>query len=128
MAGVLQWIEGRVRRQVAPLSREIGVTVLVILTGICAAGVLFLLRFLIALCQDGEPRDAVHLIRVTPARTDGDEPDAGSRDEALKLSDSHAVRNRRSRHTPAATTAARSEMEVGAKAKRYSANQGRYSA
>jgi hypothetical protein len=104
--------------------------VLVILTGICAAGVLFLLRFLIALCQEHEPAPAVHLLKVTPAQTDGDEPDAGSEEEALKLGDSHAVRNRRSRHTPAATTATWSEMEVASsvKAKRYSANQGRYSA
>jgi hypothetical protein len=102
---------------------------LVILTGICAAGVLFLLRFLIALCQDSEPRNAVHLLRATPQAA-GDEPDAGSGEEALKLGDSHTVRNRRSRHTPAATTATWSEMEVAssAKAKRYSANQGRHSA
>ena len=105
-------------------------TVLVILTGVCAAGVLFLLRFLIALCQEHEPGNAVHLLNVTPARTDGDEPDAGSEQEAMKLGDSHSVRNRRSRHTPAATTATWSEMEVvsSAKAKRYSANQGRHSA
>ena len=104
--------------------------VLVIMTGICAAGVLFLLRFLIALCQEGEPRDAVHLLRVTPARTGRDEPDGGDEEESLNLGDSHTVRNRRSRHTPAATTVTRSEMEVAssAKAKRHSANQGRHSA
>jgi hypothetical protein len=104
------------------------VIVLVIFTGICAAGVLFLLRFLIALCQEHETGNAVHLLNVTSARTNGDAPDAGSGEEVVKSGDSHAVRNRRSRHTPAATTAARSEMEVGAKTKRYSANQGRYSA
>jgi hypothetical protein len=106
------------------------VIVLVIFTGICAAGVLFLLRFLIALCQEREPGNAVHLLNVTPARTDGDEPDAGSEEEVLKSGDSHAVRNRRSRHTPAATTATWNEMEIAstAKAKRYSANQGRHSA
>ena len=101
---------------------------LVILTGICAFGVLFLLRFLIALCQEREPGNAVHLLNVTPARTNGDEPDDGSEEESVKLGDSHTLRNRRSRHTPAATTATWNEMEVGAKTKRYSANQGRYSA
>jgi hypothetical protein len=119
-----------VRRQVAQLSREIGVTVLVILTGICAVGVLFLLRFLIALCQEHEPGRAVHLLNVTPAPTGRDEPDGGDEEESLNLGDSHILRNRRNRHTPAATTARWSEMEVASntKAKRYSANQSRYSA
>ena len=104
--------------------------VLVILTGICAAGVLFLLRFLIALCQEREPEAAVHLLSFAPARTGRDEPDGGDEEESLNLGDSHTVRNRRSRHTPAATTATWSEMEIAssAKAKRHSANQGRHSA
>jgi hypothetical protein len=103
---------------------------LVIITGICALAVLFLLRFLIALCQEHEPGNGVHLLNVTPARTDGDEPDAGSQEESLKSGDSHTVRNRRSKYTPAATTATRSEMEVvsSAKTKRHSANQGRHPA
>ncbi|MGB9104581.1 MAG: hypothetical protein WCC59_07485 [Terriglobales bacterium] len=103
---------------------------LAIMTGICAAGVLFLLRFLIALCQEHEPRGAVHRLNFTPVRTNGDDPDAGSGEEALKSGDSHTLRNRGSRHAPAATTARWSEMEVAssAKAKRHSANQGRYSA
>jgi hypothetical protein len=106
------------------------VTVLVIITGICAAGVLFLLRFLVALCQDSEPENAVHLLNFTPAPTGRDEPDGGDEEESLNLGDSHTLRNRRSRHSPAATTARWSEMEVAssAKAKRYSAHQGRYSA
>ena len=94
----------------------------VIMTGICAAGVLFLLRFLIALCQESEPGTAIHLLRATP-RTNGDEPDAASGEEAAKLGYSHAVRSRRRRHTPAATTAW-SEMEIAArpKAKRHAAD------
>ncbi|MBZ5551044.1 MAG: hypothetical protein LAO22_24330, partial [Acidobacteriia bacterium] len=63
-------------------------TELVILTGICAAGVLFLLRFLVALCQNSEPANAVHLLRVTPAPT-GREPDGGDEEESLNLGDSH---------------------------------------
>jgi hypothetical protein len=103
------------------------VTVLAIMTGICAAGVLFLLHFLIALCQEHEPGGAVHLLNFTPAPTGRDEPDGGDEEESLNLGDSHTLRNRRSRHTPAATAARWSEMEVAssAKAKRYSASQGR---
>jgi hypothetical protein len=107
------------------------VTVLVIATGICAAGVLFLLRFLIALCQESEAGNAVHLLRVTPAPTGRNEPDGGDEEESLNLGNSHTLlRNRRSRHTPAATTARWSAMEAAssAKAKRHSANHGRYSA
>ena len=80
--------------------------------------------------QEREPEAAVHLLSFAPARTGRDEPDGGDEEESLNLGDSHTVRNRRSRHTPAATTATWSEMEIAssAKAKRHSANQGRYSA
>jgi hypothetical protein len=99
------------------------VTVLVIVTGICAAGVLFMLRFLIALCQDSEPENAVHLLRATPARTTGVEPDAGNEDEPLILGDSHPVRTRRVSDAPAAATARWSAIGVASSARRRAMKQ-----
>ena len=76
---------------------------LVMITGICAAAVLFLLRFLIALCQDSEPGNAVHLLRVTPAHTGGDAPHAGETTEHSNEADHRAFRRRRANERPAAT-------------------------
>jgi len=87
-------------------------TALVILTGVCALGVLFLLRFLIALCQEHAPAGAVHLLNDSPAPTDGDEPDAGSEEESLELGDSHTVRTRRDFDRPAAPTARWNALEA----------------
>jgi hypothetical protein len=78
---------------------------LVILTGICALAVLFLLRFLAALCSDRMPGNTVYLLRVAPARTGGDEPDAGKTTGRLNTSNRHAVRSCRAGWPPAATTA-----------------------
>jgi hypothetical protein len=78
---------------------------LVIITGICALAVLFLLRFLAALCSERMPGNAAHLLRVTPARTGGDEPDAGATTKHLNIADRHKVRRRRAGCSPAATMA-----------------------
>ena len=83
---------------------------LVIITGICALGVLFLLRFLAALYGERVPGNAVHLLKVAPARTGGDEPDAGETTEKLNQSDHRAVR--RASDRPAATTAPWSASRV----------------
>jgi hypothetical protein len=88
------------------------VTVLVVLTGICAFGVLFLLRFLIALCQDSEPGDAVHLLRVTPTHTGSDVPDPGETTEHSTGSDHRVVRRRRAIDRPAATAVPWNAMGV----------------
>jgi hypothetical protein len=88
------------------------VIVLVIMTGLCAAGVLFLFRFLIALCQDSGPGNAVHLLRVTPAHTGGEQPDAGNTTEHSNEADHRAVRRRRASDRPAAATAPRSAIGV----------------
>jgi hypothetical protein len=78
---------------------------LVIITGICALAVLFLLLFLVALCSERMPGNAAHLLRVTPARTGGDEPDAGATTKHLNIADRHTVRRRRAGCSPAATMA-----------------------
>ena len=86
-------------------------TVLVIMTGICAAGVLFLLRFLIALCQDSEPGNAVHLLRVTPAPVGADEPDDGETTEPSSEADHRSVHKRMVNRRPAANTRRAAPME-----------------
>jgi hypothetical protein len=77
---------------------------LVIITGICALAVLFLLRFLVALCSEGMPGPAFHVLSVAPpARTGGDEPDAGETTGPLNMANRHAVRRRLPGCSPAAT-------------------------
>ena len=107
-------------------------TVLVIMTGICAAGVLFLLRFLIALCQDCEPGNAVHLLRVTPAHTGGDAPDAGETTEHSNEADHRTVRRRWAKDSAAAMNPPWSAMAVASSArwramKGHSADKARHS-
>jgi hypothetical protein len=100
-----------VRRQAALLNRESRVTV-VVMTGICAAGVLFLLRFLIAMCQTPEPANPLHLLRVAPMHAGGGEPNAGESTEHSNQADHRAVRRLRASDRPAATTAAWSATRV----------------
>ena len=90
---------------------------LVMITGICAAAVLFLLRFLIALCQDSEPGNAAHLLCVTPAHTGGDEPDAGETIEQSNKPDHRPARRRRADERPAASTAPWSAIAVASSAR-----------
>ncbi|MGZ7061002.1 MAG: hypothetical protein ACXVJU_17085 [Candidatus Angelobacter sp.] len=78
--------------------------VVVVLTGICVAGVLFLLRFLIALCQERAPGDAAHLLRVTPAPVGADEPDDGETTEPSSEADHRSVHKRMVNRRPAANT------------------------
>lgn len=109
-------------------------TVLVIMTGICATAVLFLLRFLVALCSECKPGRVVHLLSVSPAPIGGDEPDAGDTESTkhLNLSDHRSVRKRRVVDSPAATTVLWSAIGVASSARwrakeRHSANKARHS-
>jgi hypothetical protein len=85
---------------------------LVIITGICALGVLFLLRFLCALYSEPMPGNAAHLLKVTPARTGGDEPDTGATRKHFNIAHRHSVRSRQAGRFPAATTARRSRKSA----------------
>jgi hypothetical protein len=88
--------------------------VVVVLTGICVAGVLFLLRFFIALCQERAPGDAAHLFRVTPAPAGSHEPgaDEGESAKLSSLSEHRSVRRRHTNQRPAATGRSAAPIEL----------------
>jgi hypothetical protein len=102
------------------------------LAGICAAGVIFLLRFLVALCREPGPGHAAHLLRVTPARAADDEPDSREIREPLDLGNHRSIRRRSAKDSAAATTPAWGEVAIASSArqrarKRHAASKARCS-